>query len=66
MVADDHYLSDVAVGAAVGALSGALLPWLVNIHLGPDRQPTSVIVLPTVATSGAGSSGGLFLKGTFW
>jgi membrane-associated phospholipid phosphatase len=65
IMADDHYLTDVVAGAAFGAFSGAVLPHLVNIHLGPAKQPISVSILPALATGRAGSSEGLVLQGAF-
>jgi membrane-associated phospholipid phosphatase len=49
IVADRHYASDVLVGAAVGSLSGFMVPWA--LHYGrpvsaPPR-PVSWFVLPT-------------------
>jgi membrane-associated phospholipid phosphatase len=56
ILADRHYASDVFVGAAVGALSGMLLPWmsfyahpqqddaLMSWSLGPLPLPTGGVL----------------------
>ena len=53
IVGDQHYVTDVATGAAVGTLSGLGLPWL--LHYGPlarvsagilPRSPISLSVVP--------------------
>ena len=39
VISDRHYLSDVVAGAAMGTLSGALVPWLLYYRLdGSDRR----------------------------
>jgi membrane-associated phospholipid phosphatase len=40
IVGNQHYFSDVAVGATVGALSGVGIPWL--LHYGPSAKPRGV------------------------
>jgi membrane-associated phospholipid phosphatase len=40
VVGDQHFLSDVAVGATVGTLSGVGIPWL--LHYGPWARPSSL------------------------
>lgn len=37
MMGDQHYLSDVLTGAAVGTLVGLGLPWLLHYRHGPGR-----------------------------
>jgi membrane-associated phospholipid phosphatase len=39
----DHFLSDVAAGAALGAVSGFLVPWT---HLRKQAAPVEVAILP--------------------
>jgi membrane-associated phospholipid phosphatase len=51
MAADRHYLTDVLSGAAVGALGGALIPWLTG------SLPAHAAVVP--------QPGGLALAGRF-
>ena len=53
LLADRHYASDVLVGAAVGVLSGAVLPQV------------SFYARPMVLDSGVDSGGGLIIQGVF-
>ena len=63
IAADRHYATDVFTGAAVGVLSGALLPW-VSFYSRPDDEDANVplwSLTPAPFSSGAGlSMQGLF------
>jgi len=61
---DQHYLSDVLVGAGVGTLVGLGLPWLLHYRMGEDT-PTEgdAPTAPTVML--APTAGGAAVLGTF-
>jgi membrane-associated phospholipid phosphatase len=64
IVGDQHYLSDVAVGAAVGTLSGVGIPWL--LHYGPSAKRRSLPSRrPAVTLSLVPVPQGLGVGGTF-
>ena len=51
ILGDQHYASDVIVGAAVGTLTGLGLPWLLHYHGAPDAPAESsdvqLFLIPT-------------------
>lgn len=52
VVSDQHYASDVLVGAAFGTLSGTLIPWLLHYRTGQMPEPpkpgeVSLQLMPT-------------------
>jgi membrane-associated phospholipid phosphatase len=67
VVSDQHYLSDVIIGSAFGALAGVGMPWLLHYRGGGSADQTappdskhykiSATVMPT--------PNGIFVMGTF-
>lgn len=55
ILADRHYASDVLVGAALGAVSGGLLPW-VSFYARPAAEMTAWSIAPTLSAHAAGVS----------
>jgi membrane-associated phospholipid phosphatase len=55
IMADRHYLSDVAIGAGVGILSGWILPYLLHFaSFGDARTGINATIAPSIDTTHAG------------
>jgi membrane-associated phospholipid phosphatase len=65
IVADHHYATDVVAGAAIGGLSGWLLPKLLHFHHAPDTEERSraLLQVSSVAMTSNASGAGLALAG---
>lgn len=66
VVSDQHYLSDILVGAAVGTASGLGLPWLLHYRGGgtPEKSDGRAYV-PGVTATVVPAPNGLFVMGIF-
>lgn len=65
IVGDQHYLSDVVVGAAVGTITGLGLPWVLHYRHGKSGRPRSGRSNGVVDASIVPLANGLALSGIF-
>ncbi|MEZ4447598.1 MAG: phosphatase PAP2 family protein [Polyangiaceae bacterium] len=56
IVADRHYMTDVLAGAALGGISGGLVPWLLYYAWDTPPEPDTAMVIPSVGPDTLGLS----------